>query len=175
MNLLSELLFCFVFVVEDLPFTSTFVVVSQKDMTWLMDKSFWDITAGAKRGVTVSMSASLACHQWYCAGSRLAWGLNLRAVVCGIFWSSLPGVFSGYSGFPLSISLLVQSIKKAQINAISTLSNLIAELSFCTAWHITRHVAPDERSMCCTWFALACTRATWAYVLETVRCAVRRL
>ena len=37
------------------------------------------------RGVTVSMSASLACHQCYCAGSSLAWGLNLRAVVCGIF------------------------------------------------------------------------------------------
>ena len=40
---------------------------------------------GATRGVTVSMSAFLACHQCYCAGSSLAWGLNLRAVVCGIF------------------------------------------------------------------------------------------
>ena len=40
---------------------------------------------GAMRGVTVSMSAFLACHQCYCAGSSLAWGLNLRAVVCGIF------------------------------------------------------------------------------------------
>ena len=37
------------------------------------------------RGVTVSMSAFLACHQCYCAGSSLAWGLNLRAIVCGIF------------------------------------------------------------------------------------------
>ena len=36
-------------------------------------------------GVTVCMSAFLACHQCYCAGSSLAWGLNLRAVVCGIF------------------------------------------------------------------------------------------
>ena len=36
-------------------------------------------------GVTVSMSAFLACHQCYCAGSSLAWGLNLRAVVCGVF------------------------------------------------------------------------------------------
>ena len=51
------------------------------------------------RGVTVSMSAFLACHQCYCEGSSLAWGLNLRAVVCGIFWSSSPGAFSGYSGF----------------------------------------------------------------------------
>ena len=40
---------------------------------------------GATRGVTVSMSAFLACHQCYCAGSSLAWGLNLRALVCGFF------------------------------------------------------------------------------------------
>ena len=38
-----------------------------------------------RHGVTVSMSAFLACHQCYCAGSSLAWGLNLRALVCGIF------------------------------------------------------------------------------------------
>ena len=41
--------------------------------------------SGATRGVTVSMSAFPACHQCYCTGSSLAWGLNLRAVVCGIF------------------------------------------------------------------------------------------
>ena len=40
---------------------------------------------GATRGVMVSMSAFLAYHQCYCEGSSLAWGLNLRAVVCGIF------------------------------------------------------------------------------------------
>ena len=40
---------------------------------------------GATRGVTVSMSAFLTCHQCYCAGSSLAWGLNLGAVVYGIF------------------------------------------------------------------------------------------
>ena len=61
---------------------------------------------------------------------------------------------------------------KAQINLISTLSNLIAELSLRTTWHVTRHVARDKRSMCCTWFAHDCARA---YVLETVRGAVRRL
>ena len=67
---------------------------------------------GATRGVTVSMSAFLACHHCYCAGSSLAWGLNLRAVVCGIFWSSSPGVFSGYSGFlPSFIGLMIQPIK----------------------------------------------------------------
>ena len=58
---------------------------------------------------------------------------------------------------------------KAQINAISTLSNLIAELPLRTMWHITWHVAHDKRSMCCMWFAHDCARATWAYVLEMVR------
>ena len=43
------------------------------------------LTPVATRGVTVSMSAFLACHQFYCTGSSLAWGLNLRAVVCDIF------------------------------------------------------------------------------------------
>ena len=67
---------------------------------------------GATRGVTVSMSAFLTCHQCYCAGSSLAWGLNIRAVVCGIFLSLSPGVFSGYSGFlPSFIGLMVQPIK----------------------------------------------------------------
>ena len=63
-------------------------------------------------GVTVSMSAFLACHQCYCAGSSLTWDLNLRAVVCGIFWSSWPGVFSGYPGFlPSFIGLMIQPTK----------------------------------------------------------------
>ena len=43
------------------------------------------IVIAATRGVTVSMSAFLACHQCHCAGSSLAWGLNLWTVVCGIF------------------------------------------------------------------------------------------
>ena len=50
-------------------------------------------------GVMVSMSAFLACHECHCAGLSLGWGLNLRASVCGIFYSSSPGVFSGYSSF----------------------------------------------------------------------------
>ena len=36
------------------------------------------------RGVTSSMSSFLACHQCYCAGLSVAWGLNLRPLVCGI-------------------------------------------------------------------------------------------
>ena len=40
---------------------------------------------GATRGVTVSTSSFLACHQYDCAGSSLAWGLNLWALVHGIF------------------------------------------------------------------------------------------
>ena len=38
----------------------------------------------ATRGVTVSTSAFLACHQCCCEGSGFAWGWNLRALVCGI-------------------------------------------------------------------------------------------
>ena len=53
---------------------------------------------GATRGVTVSISAFLACHQCYCAGSSLAWGLTLGAVARGISYSSSSRIFSGYSG-----------------------------------------------------------------------------
>ena len=39
----------------------------------------------ATRGVMVSTSAFLACHQCKSAGSSLAWGLNFRTLVYGIF------------------------------------------------------------------------------------------
>ena len=130
---------------------------------------------GATCGVTVSMSAFLACHQCYCAGSSLAWGLNLWALVCSIFWNSSPEVFSGYSCFiPSFIGLWFSQLNKAKRNEIYTLSKFIAELSLRTTWHVT-HVARDKRSMCCTWFVHDWAWATWTYVLETVRGAVRRL
>ena len=50
-----------------------------------------------------------------------------------------------------------------------TLSNLVAELSLRTTWHVARHVACDKRLMCCTWLAHDCAGATWAYVVETQR------
>ena len=50
---------------------------------------------------------------------------------------------------PLSVNGPANKLK-AQINAISTLSNLISELSLRTVWHVTRHIARDKRSMCCT-------------------------
>ena len=59
----------------------------------------WTNQSKPWHGVTVSTFAFLACHQCYCTGSSLTWGLNLWALVCGIFWSLLSGVFSGYSGF----------------------------------------------------------------------------
>ena len=40
---------------------------------------------GATRGVTVSSSVLFLACLCYCAGSSLAWGLNLQALVCGIF------------------------------------------------------------------------------------------
>ena len=43
------------------------------------------LSVGVACGVTVSTSAFLACHQCYCAGSSLTWGLNLQALVCGVF------------------------------------------------------------------------------------------
>ena len=57
-----------------------------------------------------------------------------------------------HQGFPPLLHRFNGSTNKneAQINAISNLSNLIAELSLRTMWHVTRHVARDKRSMCCT-------------------------
>ena len=133
---------------------------------------------GATRGVTISMSAFLACHQYYCAGSSLAPGLNLRAVVCGIFWSSSPGVFSGYSSFlPSFIGLMIQPAKEAQINAIwiiSALSKLIAELSLRNKWHVTRHLHMIS-ARCVARDLHTIAQATCSCVLETVCDIVRRL
>ena len=67
--------------------------------------------------------------------------------------------------------LMVQPINKVQIIAISTLSNLIAELSFRTMWHVTRHVARDKRSMCCY---VICTRLCPGHLSERVRDSSRR-
>ena len=111
---------------------------------------------GATRGVTVSMSVFLACHQCYCAGSSLAWGLNLWAVVCGIFWSSLPWVFSGYSGFlPSFIGLMIQPTKssanKWDFNSVKQ-----------NSWAVPSYQVA-RNTTCCTWSALdvfhmICTR-----------------
>ena len=70
-------------------FVSGWILIVVTDICW----------CGAMHGVTVSTSAFLACHKCCCVGSSLAWGLNLRALVCGIFLSLSPGVFSRYSGF----------------------------------------------------------------------------
>ena len=47
--------------------------------------------------VAVSMSAFLTCHQCYCLGSSLTWGLNLRALVCGISEAHRQGFSLGTS------------------------------------------------------------------------------
>ena len=103
---------------------------------------------GATRGATVSMSAFLACHQCYCAGSSLA--LELESSGCRM-WHILKLVARGFLRFPPLLRRFNDSANKnkAQINATSTLSNLIAELSLRTKWHVTT-LARDKRSMCCT-------------------------
>ena len=47
-----------------------------------------------RRGVTVSMSVFLACHQCYCVGSSLTRGLNIRALV--YMWYFLKLVARGF-------------------------------------------------------------------------------
>ena len=53
------------------------------------DYVLWEIVGAIKLfsriPVTVSTSAFQAYHQCCCAGSSLAWGLYVRALVCGIF------------------------------------------------------------------------------------------
>ena len=74
--------------------------------------------------VSTSAFPATTCYQHYSMGSSLGWGFNFQAVECGIFWSSLSGVFSRYISFlPLLISYWFSQPNKANINAISTLSN----------------------------------------------------
>ena len=65
----------------------------------------------------------------------LGWGLNFQALACGIFESLSSGFFSRYSSFlpphpPLLKLMVTTNEKKAKINAMSTLSNLLAGCSF---------------------------------------------
>ena len=62
-----------------------------------------------------------------------------------IFWSSLPGT---------PVSSPPSSVNGSANNAISILSILIAELSLCTMWHVTRHAVRGKRSVWCTWLRL---------------------
>ena len=44
-----------------------------------------DDDIAVERGVMVSMSAVLVCHQCWSAGPGLGWGFNFWTSVCGIF------------------------------------------------------------------------------------------
>ena len=72
-----------------------------------------------------------------------------------------------------NIDLMVQPIKlnsnKCDFSSVKL--NSWAVPSYQVARNMT--LARGKRSMCCTWFAHDCARATWAYVLETVRGSVR--
>ena len=105
---------------------------------------------GATRGVTVSTSAFLACHQCYCAGSSLVSGLESSDFSMWHFLKFVTKSFPRVLRFPPPSSDNDSANKiKGKINAISALSKLIAELSLPTMWHVTRD-AREKRSMCCT-------------------------
>ena len=59
---------------------------------------------GATRSVTVNTSAFLPSYQCYCTSSRLAFGLNLRSLVCGISEARHQGFFFS-PGTPVSSPL----------------------------------------------------------------------
>ena len=101
------------------------------------------------RGVVVNSSAFLACHQCWSAGSSLGWGWNFRLFYVAFSEARRQGFSPGTPVFfPPSSGNGFSQEKKAKVNAISTLSNLVAELLFVPRG--TRHVARDKRPMCCT-------------------------
>ena len=119
---------------------------------YLRNKSKGQIK-GTTHGVTVSihvcfpsLSPMLLCG----FESRL----GLESLGC-CMWHFLKLVARGFIRVLRFPSLLHQfngSASKdiAEIKTISTLSNLIAELFLRTMWHVARHVAHDQHSMCCT-------------------------
>ena len=94
--------------------------------------------------------------------------MNLRVLECGVSRGT------PVSSPPSSVRLMV-SVIEIKLNKM--------RLQFCrTKWlscpfilRRTRHIASDKRQICCTRCAIDCARATSAYIMETVRGAVRRL
>ena len=84
--------------------------------------------------------------------------LFLKLVVRGFLW---------VRRFP---PLLHQLMVSANEIKLRKMSNLIAELSFHTTWHMTWYMwlVPDMLHVIHTWIDIDSTLATWAYVLETV-------
>ena len=142
-----------------------------------------ELSCALKCGVLWSAMNFVVWDAW-CNGSHVCFPSLPPMLLCG-FESRLGLESSGLSmwhflklvarGFlrtlrfpPLLHRLMVQPINKAKINAIYTLSNLIAELSLRTTWHVTQHVALNVLRMICTWLRSD-------HVLETVHSAMRRL
>ena len=78
-----------------------------------------------------------ACHQCRNAGLSLCWDLNFWAMVCGLFWNSLSGVFFQYPDVcpHLHQSNVSANERKLRRTAVLALSRLIAALPLCTLWH----------------------------------------
>ena len=77
--------------------------IPYKSFRWECKSFRWEF--GARRGATVSTSAFLAC-QCYSASASLAWGLNFRALVCGISEAHHQGFSLGtpVSSLPSSVN-----------------------------------------------------------------------
>ena len=88
----------------------------------------------------VSTSAFLACHQRYCAGSGLAWGLNFRALVCGIFWSLSPKGFLPVIWFPPLLRRFNGSVHKIKLSKCDLNSVKLNSLSCPSVPRGTRHM-----------------------------------
>ena len=69
----------------------------------------------ATRGVTVSTSAFLACHQCYCAGSRIAWSLNLLGFSMWHFLKLVARGFRRVFRFPPLFHRLMVSDNKIKL------------------------------------------------------------
>ena len=124
---------------------------------WMSAESLLPVT-----GLTGYVLMHLFVQTWLCQEERDKWaemGVCILTVI-RIIW------FIG-----LMVQPIIWSSNKCDFNSVKL--NSWAVPSYQVARNMT--LARDKRSMCCTWFAHDCAWATWAYMLETVCSAVRRL
>ena len=90
---------------------------------------------GSLRGTRANKPDFPVGHQCWNAGSSLTLGLESSGFSMGTFWVPSLGIFFGFPGFlPVFDFKWIQSVNRLNINNISKLLKLTAELSFCAAW-----------------------------------------